>query len=106
MAFVVSRPDSPHNAVALDRLCLEEIAGFKRPKHYRFVAALPKNNYGKVLKTELRAMLGRGRRRRRRARDVEEGVVRASFGQRRRVRRRSHCLIYSEFRLPYGNSIN
>ena len=43
----------------LDRLCLDNIARFKRPKGYRFVAALPKNNYGKVLKRELREMLGR-----------------------------------------------
>ena len=33
------------------------IARFKRPKGYRFVEALPKNNYGKILKTELRDML-------------------------------------------------
>jgi long-chain acyl-CoA synthetase len=38
----------------LDRLCLERIARFKRPKDYVFVPALPKSNYGKVLKTELR----------------------------------------------------
>ena len=41
----------------LDRLCLDHIARFKRPRHYRFVDALPKNNYGKVLKTELRRVL-------------------------------------------------
>ena len=41
----------------LDRFCLDNIARFKRPKIYRQVAALPKNNYGKVLKTELRNML-------------------------------------------------
>jgi long-chain acyl-CoA synthetase len=39
----------------LDRLCLENIARFKRPKDYVFVEALPKNSYGKILKTELRA---------------------------------------------------
>ncbi|MDJ1159872.1 AMP-binding protein [Chelatococcus sp. SYSU_G07232] len=38
----------------LDALCLERIARFKRPKDYVFVDALPKNNYGKILKTELR----------------------------------------------------
>jgi long-chain acyl-CoA synthetase len=38
----------------LDALCLSEIARFKRPKAYVFVDALPKNNYGKILKTELR----------------------------------------------------
>jgi long-chain acyl-CoA synthetase len=41
----------------LDELCLSQIARFKRPKHYRFTDALPKNNYGKVLKTELRRFL-------------------------------------------------
>ena len=40
----------------LDTLCLQRIARFKRPKDYVFVPALPKNNYGKILKTELRAI--------------------------------------------------
>ncbi len=40
----------------LDALCLSRIARFKRPKDYVFVDALPKNNYGKILKTELRAL--------------------------------------------------
>jgi long-chain acyl-CoA synthetase len=40
----------------LDSLCLDRIARFKRPKDYVFVPALPKNNYGKILKTELRAL--------------------------------------------------
>ncbi|MBE0546806.1 MAG: AMP-binding protein [Rubrivivax sp.] len=47
-------------AEALDDLCLEHIARFKRPKRYHFVAELPKNNYGKVLKTALRDMLHQG----------------------------------------------
>jgi len=44
-------------AEALDRLCLDHITRFKRPRDYRFIDALPKNNYGKVLKTELRQLL-------------------------------------------------
>ena len=40
----------------LDALCLGHIARFKRPRRYRFVASLPKNNYGKVLKTDLRKL--------------------------------------------------
>jgi long-chain acyl-CoA synthetase len=40
----------------LDELCLDAIARFKRPKDYVFIDALPKNNYGKILKTELRAI--------------------------------------------------
>jgi long-chain acyl-CoA synthetase len=57
IAFVVQRGDASVTAPELDRLCLDNIARFKRPKGYRFVAALPKNNYGKILKTELRALL-------------------------------------------------
>ena len=38
----------------LDQLCQDSIARFKRPKDYVFTDALPKKNYGKILKTELR----------------------------------------------------
>ncbi|MEQ8347377.1 MAG: AMP-binding protein [Sneathiellaceae bacterium] len=55
-AFVVARGPGLA-APALDALCLEHIARFKRPKAYHFVETLPKNNYGKVLKTELRRRL-------------------------------------------------
>ncbi|MBN9069854.1 MAG: AMP-binding protein, partial [Rhizobiales bacterium] len=63
---VIGRPDPEWGEVViaycvgsaepgeLDRLCLERIARFKRPKAYVFVEALPKNNYGKVVKTTLR----------------------------------------------------
>ncbi len=54
IAFVVGEGV---DAGALDALCLEHIARFKRPKAYHFVTALPKNNYGKVLKTDLRELL-------------------------------------------------
>ena len=66
VAFVVRASIADVTAEALDALCLDHIARFKRPKVYRFVAALPENNYGKVLKTELRALLkekSRGRNR-------------------------------------------
>ncbi|MCB1385013.1 MAG: AMP-binding protein [Nitratireductor sp.] len=56
-AFVVPAVGVDLDAGELDRHCLDAIARFKRPKDYRFVAELPKNNYGKVLKTELRRML-------------------------------------------------
>ena len=64
---VIGRPDPEWGEVVvayivgeagrdeLDALCLNGIARFKRPKDYVFVSALPKNNYGKILKTELRA---------------------------------------------------
>jgi long-chain acyl-CoA synthetase len=49
-------------AAELDALCLDAIARFKRPKEYVFVPELPKNSYGKMLKTELRALDARRRR--------------------------------------------
>ncbi|MDH3229006.1 MAG: AMP-binding protein [Alphaproteobacteria bacterium] len=57
LAFVVAGPGGAVSAADLDRLCLDRIARFKRPREYRFVDALPKNNYGKVLKTALREMV-------------------------------------------------
>ena len=57
VAFVVMRPGAEADAADLDRVCLEHVARFKRPKEYRFVESLPKNNYGKVLKTALRDLL-------------------------------------------------
>jgi long-chain acyl-CoA synthetase len=65
---VIGRPDAEWGEVVvayvvgdaerneLDALCLNGIARFKRPKDYVFVSALPKNNYGKILKTELREL--------------------------------------------------
>jgi long-chain acyl-CoA synthetase len=57
VAFVVARGAPPATG-ELDRLCLAHIARFKRPREYRFVEALPKNAYGKVVKTRLREELG------------------------------------------------
>jgi long-chain acyl-CoA synthetase len=55
VAFVVG--DDKISIDELDRFCLQHMARFKRPRDYRFVDALPKNNYGKVLKRELRHSL-------------------------------------------------
>ena len=57
VAFVVTRADTKVEPAELNRFCLQQIARFKRPKEYRFIDALPKNNYGKVLKTALRKLL-------------------------------------------------
>jgi acyl-CoA synthetase (AMP-forming)/AMP-acid ligase II len=57
VAFVVPHPGAAVETNDLDRLCLDHIARFKRPRAYRFLETLPKNNYGKVLKTELRRLL-------------------------------------------------
>ena len=56
VAFVACDGDAVDTG-ELDALCLAHIARFKRPREYRFVAALPKNHYGKVLKTALREQL-------------------------------------------------
>ena len=57
VAFVVPHPGQRIGTEEMDALCLANIARFKRPKDYRFIEALPKNNYGKILKTELRTKL-------------------------------------------------
>ena len=57
VAFVVPRQGIDITIEMLDSHCLQHIARFKRPKRYVMVESLPKNNYGKVLKTELRDKL-------------------------------------------------
>jgi long-chain acyl-CoA synthetase len=57
VAHVVVKEGMSLTADMLDAHCLERIARFKRPKRYEFVGELPKNNYGKVLKTVLRERL-------------------------------------------------
>ena len=59
MAFVVAKAGHTLETPALDALCLQEMARFKRPKRYAVVDSLPKNNYGKVLKTTLREWAAR-----------------------------------------------
>ena len=57
VAFLVLYPGAHATEEELDSLCLQHIARFKRPKLYRYVDSLPKNNYGKVLKRALRDRL-------------------------------------------------
>src|ERR1700709_1395640 len=59
VACVVLEQGAAANDRTLDAHCLNSIARFKRPKRYVYLDALPKNNYGKVLKTELRKMMGK-----------------------------------------------
>lgn len=56
VAFVVSEAEGDCDPAILDAHCIENIARFKRPKHYAFVQDLPKNAYGKVIKAEMRTM--------------------------------------------------
>ena len=57
VAFVVSRAGARLEAAGLDEHCLRHMGRYKRPRDYRFVEALPKSNYNKVMKTELRRRL-------------------------------------------------
>ena len=59
VAFVVPAEGHRIEPEALDAHCGERIARYKRPRAYIAIESLPKNNYGKVLKTELRALDGR-----------------------------------------------
>lgn len=54
VAFVVARPGHLVTSDDLDAVCLENIARFKRPKDYIFIEELPKSDYGKILKRDLR----------------------------------------------------
>jgi len=54
IAYLVTTDGSSVDTSALDALCVDNLARFKRPKHYYFIDEMPKNNYGKVLKTRLR----------------------------------------------------
>ena len=57
VAFVVPALGQQVVTTDLDAYCIEKIARFKRPKEYEVVIELPKNNYGKVLKAEIRKLL-------------------------------------------------
>lgn len=54
-AAVVLRPGAAADAAALQAHCAARIAGYKKPRRVVFVAALPRNLAGKVLKAELLA---------------------------------------------------
>jgi acyl-CoA synthetase (AMP-forming)/AMP-acid ligase II len=57
VAFVVLKAGMTVTPQELDQLCLDNLARFKRPRDYFFPLDLPKNNYGKILKTALRQQL-------------------------------------------------
>lgn len=60
VAFVVTKADQSCTANDLDDWCRSQMAAFKRPRRYEFCDELPKNNYGKIPKAVLRAMLEPG----------------------------------------------
>jgi acyl-CoA synthetase (AMP-forming)/AMP-acid ligase II len=63
MAVIVVRAGHRLDAEELDRFCRTRLGGFKVPKRYEFVATLPRNATGKVLKKDLRQQYWQGRER-------------------------------------------
>lgn len=62
-AVVVRAPGSEITAEELIEFCSGRLAGYKRPRSVDFVAALPRNPTGKILKRELREPYWAGRSR-------------------------------------------
>lgn len=54
-AVVALKPGQTAGEEDLIAFCRDNIASYKKPKSVDFIAELPKNNYGKILKRELRA---------------------------------------------------
>lgn len=54
-AHVVLKPGRTMDTEALERFCAPLLGGFKRPRHIEFVAALPKNPNGKVMRKAIQA---------------------------------------------------
>ena len=54
VAYVVPATGKTIDSATLDAFCIDRIARFKRPRHYRMVDGLPKNDYGKVMRKKLR----------------------------------------------------
>ncbi len=57
MAVVRPRPGAEVDEEALVALCRDHLAGYKKPRFFRFVADLPKSGYGKILKRELKEQI-------------------------------------------------
>jgi long-chain acyl-CoA synthetase len=53
-AFVELLPGASLSAESVIDYCRSQLAGYKKPRHVRFVDALPRNSLGKVLKAQLR----------------------------------------------------
>jgi fatty-acyl-CoA synthase len=55
-AFVVKRPGAEISETEVIEFCKKELADFKRPRKVTFLAELPRNPTGKILKRELREL--------------------------------------------------
>jgi acyl-CoA synthetase (AMP-forming)/AMP-acid ligase II len=63
-AIVVLRPGQTTTDQEILEYCRSNLAGYKTPRSIEFMAELPKNATGKILKTELRAPYWQGAQRR------------------------------------------
>ena len=54
VAFVIPTPDVVGDVGMLETHCRERLAGFKRPRRFEFVDALPKTTTGKIQRFKLR----------------------------------------------------
>ncbi len=61
VAAVVARPGASIDPVELAGFCCSRLAAYKVPVAFRLVAALPRSAGGKLLRREVRTMLGEGR---------------------------------------------
>jgi acyl-CoA synthetase (AMP-forming)/AMP-acid ligase II len=57
VAFIVVRRGAEFSEEILQAFCRQQLAGYKVPKQYLAIEALPRNAGGKVLKNELRHSL-------------------------------------------------
>jgi long-chain acyl-CoA synthetase len=64
LAFIVTDPSDHPSDDELLRFLNGRLASYKRPRRFEFVAELPRNPMGKVLKADLRAPYWKGRERR------------------------------------------
>ncbi|WP_337187926.1 long-chain-fatty-acid--CoA ligase [Phenylobacterium sp.] len=64
MAVIVAKPDAAVTQDQLDVFCRDHLGGFKVPRRYEFLSALPRNASGKILKRELREQYWSGHDRR------------------------------------------
>jgi fatty-acyl-CoA synthase len=56
VAFIITRSPETATPEALKAYLQQRLARFKHPKEFRFLATLPRNTMGKVLRYELRAL--------------------------------------------------
>ncbi|MDX2238273.1 MAG: long-chain-fatty-acid--CoA ligase [Hyphomonadaceae bacterium] len=62
-AIVIAKPGAPQDAASIIAWARERVANYKVPKSVDFVAAIPRNPSGKILRRELRAPFWEGRTR-------------------------------------------